>query len=55
MKVIRVAIAPLVLLLSATVTPPAIAQANWGVTKTLHIGGEGGWDYLTVDAGCANL
>jgi DNA-binding beta-propeller fold protein YncE len=28
---------------------PAIAQAKWAVTKTWHIGGEGGWDYLTVD------
>ena len=29
---------------------PALAQANWEVTRTIHIGGEGGWDYLTVDA-----
>jgi DNA-binding beta-propeller fold protein YncE len=29
---------------------PAMAQAKWEVTKTLHIGGEGGWDYLTVDS-----
>lgn len=28
---------------------PALAQSQWAVTKTLHIGGEGGWDYLTVD------
>jgi DNA-binding beta-propeller fold protein YncE len=27
---------------------PARAQ-KWDVTKTVHIGGEGGWDYLTVD------
>lgn len=27
----------------------ALAQTNWEVTKTFHIGGEGGWDYLTVD------
>jgi hypothetical protein len=26
------------------------AQTDWQVKKTLHIGGEGGWDYLTVDA-----
>jgi hypothetical protein len=25
------------------------AQANWGVERTFHIGGEGGWDYVTVD------
>lgn len=28
----------------------AAAQAQWSVTNTLHIGGEGGWDYVTVDA-----
>lgn len=28
---------------------PAFAQTDWTVTKTFHIGGEGGWDYLTVD------
>ena len=29
---------------------PLMAQANWAVTKTMHIGGEGSWDYLTVDS-----
>ncbi len=29
---------------------PAMAQANWAATKTVHIGGDGGWDYLTVDS-----
>ncbi|HMH44148.1 MAG TPA: hypothetical protein VK557_11740, partial [Pyrinomonadaceae bacterium] len=28
---------------------PVLAQSEWTVTNTLHIGGEGGWDYLTVD------
>lgn len=28
---------------------PAVAQAKWDVTRTMHIGGEGGWDYVTVD------
>ena len=28
---------------------PAQAQENWGVAKTLRIGAEGRWDYLTVD------
>lgn len=28
---------------------PVLAQSDWTVTKTLPIGGEGGWDYLTVD------
>lgn len=26
------------------------AQSRWSVEKTFHIGGEGGWDYVTVDA-----
>ena len=26
------------------------AQGTWGVEKTFHIGGEGGWDYVTMDA-----
>ena len=29
---------------------PVLAQSDWTVTKTLQIGGEGGWDYLTVDS-----
>lgn len=30
---------------------PAVAQTpNWKVLKTFHLGGEGGWDYVTVDA-----
>ena len=29
---------------------PVLAQAQLDVTRTLHIGGEGGWDYVTVDA-----
>jgi DNA-binding beta-propeller fold protein YncE len=29
---------------------PAPAQAKWDVTRTMHIGGDGGWDYLTVDS-----
>ena len=28
---------------------PALAQTGWTVEKTFHIGGQGGWDYLTVD------
>lgn len=29
--------------------PFAFSQADWSVTNTFHIGGEGGWDYVTVD------
>lgn len=28
---------------------PSVAQGGWHVTKTFKIGGEGRWDYLTVD------
>src|SRR6267143_2346849 len=28
---------------------PVLAPTEWTVIKTFHIGGEGGWDYLTVD------
>src|SRR6202048_2293176 len=27
-----------------------VSQGNWPVEKTFHIGGEGGWDYVTLDA-----
>ncbi|HVJ07191.1 MAG TPA: hypothetical protein VM554_02300 [Acidisarcina sp.] len=37
-------------LLLAAALLPASAQSQWKVEKTLHIGGEGGWDYVTVDA-----
>ena len=26
------------------------AESDWSVKNTLHIGGEGGWDYVTVDS-----
>jgi hypothetical protein len=39
---------PLTLLLLAA-SLPALAQTNWDVKKTLPIGGQGSWDYLTVD------
>lgn len=29
---------------------PASAQSSWQVANTFHVGGEGGWDYVTVDA-----
>jgi hypothetical protein len=28
---------------------PVLSQSEWTVTRTFHVGGEGGWDYLTVD------
>jgi outer membrane protein assembly factor BamB len=41
-------LAAFVLLLSAGLVP-ARAQSTWSVVKTLPIGGEGGWDYVTAD------
>lgn len=29
---------------------PMLGQAGWGVAKTVHIGGEGAWDYVAVDS-----
>ena len=43
-----VATKSLALLLLAS-SLPALAQKNWDVAKTLPIGGQGSWDYLTVD------
>ncbi|HUV70615.1 MAG TPA: hypothetical protein VMW15_13185 [Terracidiphilus sp.] len=34
---------------------PVLAQTQWEVKKTLHVGGEGGWDYVTVDAATHRL
>jgi DNA-binding beta-propeller fold protein YncE len=28
---------------------PVLAQTDWQVRKTFSVGGQGGWDYLTVD------
>jgi DNA-binding beta-propeller fold protein YncE len=53
-KTIQIMITAAALLLSGTALP-ATAQSNWEVTRTFHIGGDGGWDYLTVDAGTHRL
>ena len=40
----------LLAILLTVVSPPLKAQqANWQLSKMVHIGGEGGWDYVTVD------
>jgi DNA-binding beta-propeller fold protein YncE len=31
-------------------TLQAVAQTRWAVTKTVHIGGDGNWDYVTADS-----
>ncbi|HEY5057018.1 MAG TPA: YncE family protein [Acidobacteriaceae bacterium] len=36
-------------LLAAFNAPQLTAQTHWDVTNTMHIGGEGSWDYVTTD------
>ncbi|MGI8989500.1 MAG: YncE family protein [Bryobacteraceae bacterium] len=38
-----------VVLMAFAAVLPALAQTHWEVAKTFHIGGQGAWDYLTVD------
>ena len=38
------------LILAAVGFVSASAQSSWKVEQTFHVGGEGGWDYVTVDA-----
>lgn len=48
-RLIRSSAMPLALVLLASLLP-ASAQSQWQVKKTLPIGGDGGFDYITVDA-----
>ncbi len=50
MKRLRIASAVAAVLLASVVVVPATAQSDWKVAKTFHVGGDGGWDYLTVDS-----
>lgn len=37
-------------MLFATSVFPVVAQSNWKVVNTFHVGGEGSyWDYVTID------
>ncbi len=47
MQMIKLILTALTLLFTAL--PPALAQTDWQVVKTFQIGGQGAWDYLTVD------
>lgn len=40
----------LIVVVSFALSRCMFAQGNWEVEKTFHIGGEGGWDYITVDS-----
>jgi len=41
---------PQILVALAASMLPASAQTNWKVLHTFHVGGDGGWDYVTTDA-----
>src|SRR5262249_39476296 len=40
----------MIALVSGILSKPVIAQTGWAVEKTFHVGGVGGWDYVTLDA-----
>jgi len=40
----------LIVAASFTLSARAFAQRQWAVEKTFHVGGEGGFDYITIDA-----
>jgi DNA-binding beta-propeller fold protein YncE len=40
----------LIAMVSFTFCGSVVAQGTWAVEKTFHVGGEGGWDYVTLDA-----
>jgi hypothetical protein len=40
----------LIVAASFALSARAFAQGEWAVEKTFHVGGEGGFDYITVDA-----
>jgi len=43
------------MLLASAAMMTAFAQSDWKVAKTFHVGGDGGWDYLTVDSASHRL
>jgi len=45
----------LITAVSLTMSARLAAQGTWSVEKTFHVGGEGGWDYVTVDASAHRL
>jgi DNA-binding beta-propeller fold protein YncE len=54
MKVTNSGLAALTLLVFADL-PPALAETKWNVVKTFQIGGQGSWDYITVDSASHRL
>jgi DNA-binding beta-propeller fold protein YncE len=43
------------MLLASAALVPASAQSEWKVARTIQVGGDGGWDYLTVDSASHRL
>jgi hypothetical protein len=48
MRMAKLILTPVTLLLAAAALP-APAASDWQVVKTFQVGGQGSWDYLTVD------
>ncbi|HWG19798.1 MAG TPA: YncE family protein [Terracidiphilus sp.] len=53
MRFAKATFLPLALILIASSV--AARGQQWDVTRTMHIGGEGGWDYVTVDSATHRL
>jgi DNA-binding beta-propeller fold protein YncE len=47
---LRNAFVLLLIVVASSLCGIAAAQGSWSVEKTFHVGGEGGWDYVTVDS-----
>ena len=43
------------MMLVSSALVPANAQSEWKVARTIHVAGDGGWDYLTVDSASHRL
>jgi YVTN family beta-propeller protein len=52
-NILKISIAALIL--AATVVTSTGAETSYHLTKTIQVGGEGGWDYLSVDAAARRL
>ena len=48
-KIVFPGLSCIFLLLASLAPASAVAQSNWAVSNTFHVGGEGGWDYISVD------
>jgi DNA-binding beta-propeller fold protein YncE len=49
MRFLKASLLPLALMMLAG--PVAARGQQWDAAKTMHVGGEGGWDYVTADPG----